>query len=296
MRVAVTGSSGLIGTALVRALRSDGHDVRRLVRREPQGADEARWDPTAGTVAPGALDDVDAVVHLAGVGVGDRRWSEGHKRAVLDSRVEGTTTIASAVAQHSDLIRVLVSASAVGWYGDRGDDVLDESEPAGGGFLAEVVQRWEAATAPAVDAGVRVVMTRSGIVLSPDGGALGKVLPLFKLGLGGRLGSGHQWMPWIAIADEVSAMRFLLTHEDVAGPVNLAAPDPVRNSDYTAAVGRAVHRPAIAPVPAIALRAALGGFADEGVLVSQRAVPRRLLDAGFSFAYTDLDEALRAML
>jgi uncharacterized protein len=296
LKVAVTGASGLIGSALVRALRADGHDVRRLVRRAPRAADESRWDPSRHDIDGAALDGVDAVVHLAGVGVGDKRWSEAHKRAVLESRVDGTTTISRAVAEHRNHVKVLVSASAVGWYGDRGDDVLEETEPSGDGFLAEVVRQWEASTKPAADAGVRVVKLRSGIVLSADGGALGRVLPLFRLGVGGKLGSGRQWVPWIALSDEINAIRFLLSNDGISGPVNLAAPNPVRNGEYTAAIGRAVHRPTVAPVPGFALRVALGGFADEGVLVSQRAVPRVLTDAGFEFSYVDIDAALRAIV
>jgi uncharacterized protein (TIGR01777 family) len=296
VRIAITGSTGLIGTALVRVLRTDGHDVRRLVRHDPQGADEFRWDPARHEIPDEALDGVEAVIHLAGVPVAGNRWSASHKQAVLNSRIDGTTTIAEAVARNRDLVRVLLSASAVGWYGDRGDERLDESDPAGEGFLADVVQRWEAATEPATEAGVRVVNLRSGVVLAASGGALGKVLPLFKLGVGGKLGSGEQWLPWIALSDELAAIRFLLEAGKVAGPVNLTAPEPVRNRDYTAAIGRALHRPAVAPVPGFALRLVLGGFADEGALVSQRVLPRKLLDAGFEFGYSDIDAALRAIL
>lgn len=296
MRVLVSGSSGLIGAALVPALQADGHEVRRLVRREQRAADESRWDPSHRELDNSAFDGVDAVVHLAGVGVADRRWSADHKQAILDSRVDGTTTIAEAVARNHDQVRVLLSASAVGWYGERGEELLDETKPAGTGFLADVVQQWEAATAPASAAGVRVATMRTGIVLSADGGALAKVLPLFKLGLGGKLGSGQQWMPWIAMADELAAIRFLLTHDEVSGPVNLSARDPIRNSDYTAAIGRALHRPTVAAVPRFALRVALADFADEGALVSQRVVPRALLDAGFEFSYGDIDSALQAVV
>jgi hypothetical protein len=296
MRIVATGSTGLIGSALVRVLRADGHEVRRLVRRAPRAADESEWDPARRTVAAGALDGVDAVVHLAGVGVGDKRWSESRKQAILASRVDSTTTIAEAVAANRDDVKVLISASAVGWYGDRGDAVLDEADGRGAGFLADVVEAWEASTAAASSAGVRVVTIRSGVVLAAEGGALGKVLPLFKLGLGGKLGSGQQWLPWIALADEVGAIRFLLAHDELSGPVNLSAPEPVRNSDYTAAIGRTLHRPTVARVPGIALRAALAGFADEGVLVSQRVVPRKLLDAGYEFRYPDLDGALQAIV
>jgi uncharacterized protein (TIGR01777 family) len=192
-------------------------------------------------------------------------------------------------------VRVLLSASAVGWYGERGDAILDEADPAGTGFLADVVERWEASTAAASDAGVRVANLRSGVVLSADGGALGKVLPMFKLGVGGKLGSGRQWMPWIALSDELRAIHFLLTN-DMSGPVNVCSPDPVRNSEYTAAIGRALHRPTVAMVPRFALRIALAGFADEGPLVSERVMPRKLLDAGFEFTYTDIDAALQAIL
>ena len=291
----MTGASGLIGAALVDNLRADGHEVVRLVRRPARGRDERQWDPAAGTIADGALDEADAVVHLAGVGIGDHRWSEEHKAEVLASRVDGTRTVAEAVAATGRPM-TLLSASAVGWYGDTGDEVTDESGAPGTGFLADVVRQWEASAAPAVDAGARVVFLRSGVVLSPDGGALGKVLPLFRLGLGGRLGSGRQWMSWIAMPDQLAAIRFLLEHDEVTGPVNLTAPEPARNRDYTRAVGRAVRRPALAVVPRTALRVALGGFADEGVLVSQRVVPTRLEQAGFTFTYDDVDAAVAALV
>lgn len=296
MRILVTGSSGLIGSALVDSLQGLGHDVRRLVRRPPSRANEWRWDPTSRELDPRALDGVEAVIHLAGAAVSGRRWTAGYKRTVLDSRVDGTTTIAEAVARTPGTVKVLLSASAVGWYGERGDDLLTEDEPRGAGFLADVVEGWEAATSAASDAGIRVVNLRTGIVLSAAGGALGTVLPLFKLGLGGKLGDGHQWMPWIALPDEIAAIRFAVTHDALSGPVNLAAPNPVRNVDYTHAVGRAVHRPTLLTVPRFALRAALPGFADEGALVSQRVVPRKLLDAGFAFGLPDLDAALSAVL
>jgi uncharacterized protein (TIGR01777 family) len=296
MRVVITGSTGFIGSALVGALRGDGHEVVRLVRRPPRAPDEARWDPSAGTVDSGALRGADAVVHLAGVGIGDRRWNDEHRRAVLASRVDGTTTIARAIAEVEDGPRTLLSASAIGFYGDTGEDTVDESASAGEGFLADVVRQWEACTAPAADAGVRVVLSRTGVVLSSAGGALAKVLPLFKAGLGGRLGSGRQWMSWIALPDEIAAIRFLLAREDLSGPFNLTAPEPVTNRDYTAAIARAVHRPTVFPVPASALRVVLGGFADEGVLVSQRVVPRRLEEAGFGFTYDDIDAAVRAVI
>ena len=298
MKVVISGASGLIGSALVRSLTGDGHEVVRLVRRDARRPDEASWDPGSRRLDSAVLAGANAVVNLAGAGIGDRRWSDDYKKLVLDSRIDATTTIAIALAElpQDERPGVLLSASAVGFYGETKEEAVDETAPQGDGFLADVVRRWEEATRPAADAGVRVVTARSGIVLSGEGGALGKVLPLFKLGLGGRLGSGRQWMSWIALPDEVAAVRFLLAHDDLSGPVNLTAPEPVRNRDYTKAIGRAVHRPALAVVPPVALRAALGGFADEGVLVSQRVLPSRLEDAGFTFTYADVDSALAALL
>lgn len=296
MKVVVTGASGLLGSALVPNLRADGHAVMRLVRRPPRATDEVPWDPAARTLDPSVVSGADAVVHLAGVGVGDKRWTDDYKRQVRASRVDGTATIATAISAAERPPRVLLSASAVGFYGDTGEEAVDESAASGDGFLAGVVRDWESATAPATEAGVRVVNMRTGVVLAPDGGALGKVLPLFRLGLGGRLGSGLQWMSWIALPDYLTALRFLLDRDDVAGAVNVTAPEPVRNREYTKAIGRAVHRPALAIVPATGLRAALGGFADEGVLVSQRVVPTRLERAGFTFTFGDIDSALTAII
>jgi hypothetical protein len=296
VQVVVTGASGLIGSALVENLRSDGHDVRTLVRREPRGPDEWQWDPASRSLDTAALEGTDAVVHLAGAGIGDRRWTDDYKQTVLRSRVDGTTTIAEAFATMPEPPSVLLSSSAVGWYGDTGEEAVDESAPCGEGFLADLVRQWEAATGPAEKAGVRVVHARTGVVLASEGGALGKVLPVFKVGLGGRLGSGRQWMSWIALADHITALRFLLDRNDIRGPVNVTAPEPVRNRDYTKAIGRALHRPTLAIVPSAALRAALGEFADEGVLVSQRVLPARLEDAGFTFTYADVDSALTAIV
>jgi uncharacterized protein (TIGR01777 family) len=296
VNIVVAGASGLIGSALVPALRDDGHTVRRLVRRPPKADDEARWDPAKREVDDAAIASADAVVNLAGAGIGDRRWTPRYKQLVLDSRIDSTTTLAEAIARHASSMKVLVSASAVGWYGDRGDDIVTEADDAGDGFLADVVRQWEAATAPAADAGVRVVRIRSGIVLSPEGGALGRMLPIFRLGFGGRLGSGKQWMSWIAMADEIAAIKFALTDDQLSGAVNLTAPNPVTNAQLTNSLGRALHRPAIAAVPPVALRIAFGGFADEGLLAGQRVLPTALVAAGFEFAHPELDPALAAML
>jgi uncharacterized protein (TIGR01777 family) len=296
MTIVVTGASGLIGTALVAALRQDGHRVVRLVRRPTSGPDEVRWDPAARHLDPAVVSGTDAVIHLAGVGIGDRRWSAEYQAKVLDSRVDGTTTIATAIAKADQPPPVLLSASAVGWYGDTGDRVVREDEPAGAGFLGEVSQAWEASTVRAADAGSRVVTLRTGLVLSRSGGLLGKLRPLFKAGLGGRMGSGRQYWPWISLRDEVAAIGFLLGAGDVAGPVNLTGPEPVTNAEFTAELARQLHRPALFPVPPFALRIVLAGFADEGVLSGQRAVPAVLTEHGFGFTDPTLADALRYAL
>lgn len=294
MQIAITGSTGLIGSALVRAWRDGGRSVVRLVRRRPSAGDEVRWDPF-GEVDTDALEGVDAVVHLAGAGIGDRRWTNCYKQQIRDSRVEGTRTLARALAGLKRPPSVLVSASGTGFYGDTGDRAVDESAPAGTGFLADVCRDWEAAAGPAAEAGIRVVHPRTGLVLARAGGLLGKTLPLFRAGLGGRLGSGHQWMSWISLSDEVAALRFLI-ESDLDGPVDLTAPEPVTNAAYTRALGRALHRPALLAAPAAALRLALGGFADEAALVSQRVLPTRLVTAGFRFRHPDLTSALADIL
>lgn len=293
MKVAVTGASGLIGTTLVPELQRQGHEVVRLVRRPTRGADEIRWDPAERRLDPSALADVDAVVHLASVNIGDGRWTDKHQAAVLDSRVDGTTTISEAMAAADSRPRVLLSASAVGWYGDGGDRVLTEADPPGAGWMAEVVVRWEATAGAAQDAGVRVVHFRSGLVCSRKGGLMGRVLPLFKLGLGSRLGSGEQYWSLISLADEVSAIRFLLDH-DIHGPVNLTSPEPVTNAEFTQTLRRVLGRPPIPPVPGIALKLVLGGErAGEMILTGQRAVPKVLLDNGFSFEHPSVEAILR---
>ncbi len=287
-----------IATPLAAALRSDGHDVVRLVRGPARAQDERTWDPSTRSLDPAALADVDAVVHLAGAGVADKRWTPARKAVVVGSRVHGTIAVAEALAAASTngRSRVLLSASAIGWYGDTGDRATDESGPSGAGFLAETCRQWEGATTAAESAGVRVAHLRTGIVLTAAGGALAKQLPIFKAGLGAPLGSGRQWVSWISLRDELAAIRHCLT-ADVEGPVNLVGPAPVTNRTFTKALAKAVRRPALpVPVPGIVLRAALGPFAKEGVLIGQRLVPAVLQRTGFSFADPDVDSALRAAL
>ncbi|MES9505425.1 TIGR01777 family oxidoreductase [Streptomyces sp. NPDC000609] len=294
-RIAVSGASGLVGTALVRSLRADGHEVVRLVRRPARSGDEVEWDPRRGYVDVAGLVGCDAVVHLAGAGVGDHRWTEAYKREIRDSRVLGTAAVAEAVASLDVPPKVLLSGSAIGYYGDTGDRAVDEGAPAGEGFLPSVCVEWEAATAAAQQAGVRTVHARTGLVVAREGGAWGRLFPLFRAGLGGRLGSGRQYWSFIALHDEVAALRHILDTESLVGPVNLTGPDPVTNSEVTAAMGRVLHRPTLFTAPAPALRIALGEFAQD-VLGSQRVLPGRLLDSGFVFAFPGIDAAIRAAL
>ncbi len=293
MKIAVTGASGLIGTPLVRALREHGHEVVTLVRHGATGADQRAWDGR--TLDAGAIADRDAVIHLAGAGVADHRWTDAYKATVLDSRVQGTTAVATAMVLAQGP-QVLLSASAIGWYGDTGNRLTDETGPTGQGFLAEVCRQWEACTAAAQGAGVRVAHLRTGIVLSGAGGALKKQVLAAKAFAGAPLGSGRQWTSWISLQDEVAAIRHLL-EADVRGPVNLVGPAPVTNREFTQTLNRVVHRPTIpVPVPAFVLRAVLGEFADEGVLIGQRLAPAVLERSGFTFAHRDLGSALRASL
>ncbi|WP_405752161.1 TIGR01777 family oxidoreductase [Streptomyces sp. NBC_00012] len=294
-RIAVTGASGLIGAALVRSLRADGHEVVRLVRHPARAGDEVEWDPKRGYVDVAGLVGCDAVVHLAGAGVGDHRWTAAYKREIRDSRVLGTTAIAGAVASLDVPPKVLLSGSAIGYYGDTGDRAVDESAPAGEGFLPSVCVEWEAATAAAQEAGVRTVHARTGLVVGREGGAWGRLFPLFRAGLGGRLGNGRQYWSFIALHDEVAAVRHILDTESLSGPVNLTGPDPVTNREVTAAMGRVLHRPTLLTAPAPALRIALGDFAQD-VLASQRVLPGQLLDSGFVFAFPGIDSAIRAAL
>jgi uncharacterized protein (TIGR01777 family) len=299
LKVAVTGSSGLIGSELVRALQADGHEVLRLVRRTPRTADEHRWEPAHDRLPPGLLDDVDAVINLAGEPIRPRPWTAAYKARLRTSRVDSTRTIAEAFAAAADVDptrpRVLLSASGIDYYGDTGSRTVTEVDPPGTSFLAGLCVEWEAATAPAEMAGVRVVHLRTGLVLG-RGATLVKIMGLlFRAGLGGRLGDGRQYWPWISLQDEVDAIRFLLS-ADVTGPVNLTAPDPVTNSEFTRALATVVHRPAVLPVPGIALRLVLGAFAREAVLGGKRAVPAALVDAGFRHTDTDVEAALRKAL
>ena len=291
MRIVIGGSSGFLGGALVPRLRAAGHDVVRLVRRDPAGADEVRWSPGTGSLDPAVVDGADAVVNLAGVGVADRRWDDAYRALIRSSRVGSTATLAAAIAAAGRPPGVLLNSSAVGFYGDTGDTEVDETSPAGDGYFPQVCQAWEAATAPAGKAGTRVVLLRTGVVVGRGGGLLKPMLPLFRLGLGGQLGNGRQWLPWISLADWVAAVEFLLTAE-VTGPVNLTGPAPVRNAEFTRTLGRVLHRPAVLPVPGFALRLVLGQFGGEA-LMSQRVLPAVLTAAGYRFTHPDLESALR---
>lgn len=295
MRIAITGSSGLIGNALVRSLEADGHTAVRIVR---SGGDPGtvRWDIDAGELDAAGLEGLDGVVHLAGEGIAEKRWTDEQKRKIRESRTKGTALLADALASLTTKPPVLVSGSAVGFYGDRGDEQLTEASAPGTGFLPEVVVAWEAAAAPAEAAGIRTPRIRTGIVLDRAGGVLGKIAPLAKLGLLGKLGSGTQWMSWIALADEVRAIRFLLDH-DIAGPVNLTAPTPVTNAVFTKAIGHVLHRPTFLPIPSFGPKLLVGSeLAAALVLEGQRVLPDVLLDAGFEFEQPEIEGALRAIL
>lgn len=293
MRVLIAGSSGFIGSALLSELRGAGHEVHTLVRRTARAGTEHSWNPPAGTLSEGALAGVEAVINLCGVSL-NGRWSAARKQEIRDSRIEPTEVLAEAVAEHG--VATLINASGINYYGDTGDIAVDESAGAGGGFLAELCEDWERATDPARKAGARVVTVRTGLVLAGHGGLLKILKPLFWLGLGGRLGEGRQYLPWISLADEVRAIRFLLEHPEISGPVNLCAPNAVTNAEFTRALGRALSRPAFWFVPRTALRVVLGEAADELALSGVRALPRVLTEAGFQFTHTDLDAALKDML
>lgn len=293
MKVVVSGASGLIGSALVPHLRASGHEVVRLVRRPANGPDESTWDPAAGQVDLAGVGAIDAVVNLSGAGVGDRRWTAAYKAEIRDSRVQATSTLATAMAALDPAPKVLINGSAIGWYGDTGDRPVNESAPAGTGFLADVVRDWEAATLPAQQAGIRVVQARTGLVVAKQGGAWARLFPIFRLGLGGKLGSGNQYWSWISLRDEVRALAWLLDHDEISGPVNLTAPHPVTNAEVTAAMGKVLGRPTVLPVPSFALKAALGEFSSE-VLGSAHVLPTVLEGASFTWEDPQIEDAIRA--
>ncbi|MEO6500729.1 MAG: TIGR01777 family oxidoreductase [Jatrophihabitantaceae bacterium] len=294
MKVVVAGASGFLGKALVTDLRGHGHQVSTLVRRSPVSESEFEWHPERGELDPLTLAGADAVISLSGAGIADKRWTPAYQQVLVQSRVQPTTTLARTMAGLPAELRPgsFLSASAVGYYGERGDEPLTESSAAGTGFLADLVREWEAATEAAEGAGVRVVTLRTGLVLSRTGGLMKRLLPLFKLGAGGKLGSGRQYQPWITLADEIGAIRHILQAEQLHGPVNVVGPEPVRNAEFSAALAKAVRRPALLPAPAFGLRLVVGKFADEGVLVSQRVLPEKLTGSGYRFEHADLGSAL----
>jgi uncharacterized protein (TIGR01777 family) len=295
MEVAITGATGLVGSALVERLAAAGHRPIRVVRHRA-AAEEISWDPATGAIDAASLEGVDGVVHLAGAGIGDHRWTDAYKQQIWRSRTEGTRLMATTLAALTRRPHVLVSASAVGYYGDRGDELLDEQSAPGTGFLTDVCVAWEAATAPAEEAGVRVVRIRSGMILSATGGALRRQLPLFKLGAGGKMGKGTQWQSWISIDDEVGAILHLLTN-DIAGPVNLTAPNPVTNAEFTNTLARVLRRPSFMPIPTFGPKLVLGAeLADTLLFTGQRVLPRALESSGYQFAHPTLEVALRSVL
>ena len=296
MRVLISGAGGLIGTALARALSAGGDTVIRLTRGRPRDASEFRWDPAAGSIDPTALSGCQAVIHLAGASIAGGRWTASRRREILESRRLGTRTIARALASAAPPPGVLVSASAVGYYGDRGDEQLDESSAPGSGFLAEVVRAWEDAAIPAAEAGVRVVHPRLGVVLDARGGALPRLVLPFRLGIGGPIGSGRQWVSWITLHDAVRALAYALSHNTLSGPVNLVSPRPLSQLELCHALGRVLRRPSVVPVPGWVIHAALGQMGRELLLFSQRVAPEHLDDAGFRFDHSEIESALRSVL
>jgi uncharacterized protein len=295
--VAVTGSHGFIGSALLAALTREGHRPMRIVRGQASGDDELSWDPVAGTIDAGGLEGIGGVVHLAGAGIGDKRWTDARKRLILESRTKGTSLLARTLAGLARPPSVLVSASAIGYYGDRGDEPIDEQSTPGNDFVARVCVQWEGATAPAADAGIRVARVRSGVVLGREGGVLPRLLLPFRLGLGGRIASGRQYMSWISIDDEVGAILHALTQDGVAGPVNLTGPAPVTNDEFTKTLGRVVRRPTVIPTPLLPLRARYGRELLQHLLVEgQRVLPKRLEATGYAFEHPTLEDALRAVV
>lgn len=296
MRILVSGSHGLVGKALISSLTSDGHEIVRLVRNKPAGATEIEWHPNQEKIDTASLEGLDAAVHLAGESIASGRWTDEKKRAIRDSRVKGTTLLSEALARLSRPPSVFVSASAIGYYGNRGDELLTEKSAPGEDFLANVCVEWENATIPTIEKGIRTVHARFGIILDAKDGALGKMLTPFRMGIGGRIGDGKQWMSWIHIEDVVNGLRSLISDSSINGPVNFVAPNPVTNAEFTKALGRALSKPTLFPVPAFGVRLAFGEMADALLLSSTRVEPRVLKDRGFVFRWSMLEDALRHLL
>lgn len=297
MKILVSGSNGLVGTALIKSLSSKGHTISRLVRKTPSPDSlNIEWHPNRGTIQAEKLSGFDAVVHLAGESIASGRWTPEKKRRIRDSRINGTQLLSEALAQSPQPPKVLVSASAVGFYGDRADEVLTEQSSPGDDFLSEVCVQWENATGAAAEKGIRVVMSRFGIILDKDGGALAKMLPPFRMGIGGKVGSGKQWMSWIALDDVVAGLEFVIENQSISGPVNFVAPNPVTNASFTTSLGKVLSRPTFLPVPEFGARLAFGEMADALLLSSQRVESRRLNEAGFRFRFPDLQQALSHIL
>jgi uncharacterized protein len=296
MRILISGSHGLVGTALIKALEPEGHEIFRLVRYAPHSQAEIEWSPERYSIALARLEGFDAVVHLAGESIAEGRWTEEKKKRIRESRVKGTRLLADALANLSKPPRSLICASAIGYYGNRGDELLTETSLPGDDFLAQVCVEWENATALAREKGIRVVNTRFGIILDTEGGALRKMLPPFRMGIGGKIGNGKQWMSWIALDDVVRAIEFALTNQSLNGPVNFVAPNPVQNAEFTKTLGKILSRPTIFPIPAFGIRLVFGEMADALLLSSQRVEPERLKAAGYQFGYSHLDAALRHVL
>jgi uncharacterized protein (TIGR01777 family) len=296
MKILISGSHGLVGTALIKALEPEGHQIFRLVRHYPGSSSEIEWSPDRYSIALSLIEGFDAVVHLAGESIAEGRWTEEKKKRIRESRVKGTKLLADALANLTDPPKTLIAASAIGYYGDRGEELLTESSAPGNDFLSEVCVEWEQATSHATAMGIRVLNARFGIILDKNGGALKKMLPPFRMGLGGRIGSGKQWMSWIALDDVVGALKFALTNDSLRGRANFVAPNPVRNAEFTRTLGKALSRPTIFPIPAFGVRLAFGEMADALLLSSQRVEPQKLQRSGYQFLYSQLEPALLHIL